>query len=143
MNVSHILASKGRLVVTTAPHRTLSEAINLLCQKGIGALVVAGHDGSVLGILSERDVIRVLARNGTDALQDAVSKHMTTRVVTATDNTSITAAMQQMTGGRFRHMPVLEGDRLAGLVSIGDVVKHRLEQIEHEKQSILDYIATA
>lgn len=143
MLLSHILATKGSAVVTSAPHRTLAEAVALLSEKGIGALVIAGGDGEVLGILSERDIIRALARGGEAALHDAVSRHMTARVVTATAQTSVIEAMTEMTNGRFRHMPIVHDGRLAGLISIGDVVKHRLEAIEQEKQSMLDYIGTA
>jgi CBS domain-containing protein len=143
MTLSQILATKGSAVVTSAPHRTLREAVAILSEKGIGAIVITGADGDVLGILSERDIIKALARQGDPALQDAVSKHMTQKVVTATEHTSVTDAMEQMTQGRFRHMPIVHDGRLAGLISIGDVVKHRLESIEREKQSMLDYIGTA
>jgi CBS domain-containing protein len=143
MNLSHILAIKGQKVITTAPHRTLSEACAIMSEKGIGALVVTSADGGILGILSERDIIRALARQGQGVLDHAVSKFMTAKVVMATEDTTVTEAMEQMTEGRFRHMPIMQDGRLAGLISIGDVVKHRLEVIEQEKQSMLDYIGTA
>ncbi|UDL94710.1 MULTISPECIES: CBS domain-containing protein [Lichenihabitans] len=143
MNLSHILANKGQAVITTAPHRTLGEACTVLSEKGIGALVVTSADREVLGILSERDIIRALAKHGSAVLDQAVSAFMTAKVVTATEHTSVTAAMEQMTDGRFRHMPIVNEGRLSGLISIGDVVKHRLELIEHEKQSMIDYIGTA
>ncbi len=126
-----------------APHRTLREVVATLAEKRIGAVVVAGADGELLGILSERDIIKALASGGEAVLHDAVSKHMTSHVVTGTEQTSVTEAMSQMTTGRFRHMPILHEGRLAGLISIGDVVKHRLEAIEQEKQSMIDYIGTA
>ena len=143
MIISHILASKGPVVVTTAPHRTLIEAAALLTEKGIGAVIVTSADGDVLGILSERDIIRSIAKQGAAALQDAVSKHMTAKVVSATEDTPVLVALTRMTQGRFRHMPVLRDGRLAGLISIGDVVKHRLEAMEQETQSMIDYIGTA
>lgn len=143
MKISSILDAKGGNVVTSAPHRTLGEVVAVLAEKSIGAVVVVSGDGEVLGILSERDVIRALARGGAVALNDAASKHMTSKVVTAKRDTSVIEAMTGMTNGRFRHLPVVENGRLAGLISIGDVVKHRLEDIEREKQSIIDYIGTA
>lgn len=143
MKLSSILETKGGSVVTAAPHRTLHEIVAVLAEKAIGAVVVVSGDGELLGILSERDVIRAVATGGAAALEDAASRHMTSRVVTAGRDTSVVEAMTDMTNGRFRHLPVIEHDRLVGLISIGDVVKHRLEDIEREKQSIIDYIGTA
>ncbi|MBV8567686.1 MAG: CBS domain-containing protein [Methylobacteriaceae bacterium] len=143
MTVGRILAVKGHDVVTTQPHRTLAEIARVLADKGIGAVIVTGADGSVLGILSERDIIRALARGGTAALGDAVSRHMTAKVVTATEDTSVVSVMEDMTEGRFRHVPVLKAGKLHGLVSIGDVVKHRLAEVEGEHQALREYIATA
>ncbi len=143
MNLSAILDTKGATVVTSAPHRTLGEVVAVLGEKRIGALVIVSADGEVLGMMSERDVIRALAQKGEAALQDAVSKHMTAKVVTARRDMTVHEAMSRMTNGRFRHMPVVEDGRLTGMISIGDVVKHRLEEMETEKQSILDYIGTA
>lgn len=143
MNLSGILSGKGRDVVTTAPHRTLREVVRLLSEKGIGAVVVTGADGEVLGIFSERDLVHALAKLGTDVLDDAISRHMTSRVITATDEMGVLEAMERMTQGRFRHIPVVENNRLIGLVSIGDVVKHRIAEIEQERQAMLEYIGTA
>ena len=143
MNLSHILDAKGSAVVTSPPHRTISEIVALLAEKGIGAVVITSADGDVLGILSERDVIRAVAQAGGSALLDAASKHMTSKVVSGHKEMTLVEALSQMTNGRFRHLPVLEDGRLAGLISIGDAVKHRLEDIEREKQSMLDYIGTA
>ncbi len=140
--LSQILSQKGRDVVTVAPHRTVREAAQILHEKGIGAVVVTGADGIVLGIFSERDVVKVLALGGA-ALEDSVSKHMTSRVVTATEDTGVLQLMERMTEGRFRHIPVVEKGRLQGLVSIGDLVKHRIAEIETERQAMLDYIGTA
>lgn len=143
MNLSGILSGKGRDVVTTAPHRTLGETVQTLTEKGIGAVVVTGADGEVLGIFSERDLVHALARFGTESLGDPVSRHMTARVVTASEDMGVLEAMERMTQGRFRHIPVVERGRLTGLVSIGDVVKHRIAEIEQERQAMLDYIGTA
>ena len=115
----------------------------MLNEKSIGAVVVTGADGIVLGIFSERDVIRALAGGGVKALDDSVSKHMTSRVVTATEDTGVLQLMERMTEGRFRHIPVVENGRLTGLVSIGDLVKFRIAEIETERQAMLDYIGTA
>ena len=140
--LSQILSHKGRDVVTTPPHRTVREVAQLLHERGIGAVVVTGADGIVLGIFSERDVVRLLAQGGT-ALDESVSRHMTSRVVTATEEAGVLQLMERMTEGRFRHVPVVEGGRLRGLVSIGDLVKHRIAEIEIERQAMLDYIGTS
>ena len=115
----------------------------LLDEKGIGAVLVTSADGSLLGILSERDIVRAVARSGPAVLDDSVSRHMTSRVVTTRLDSTVTSVMEAMTAGRFRHMPVLDNGRLAGVVSIGDVVKHRIEQIETEHNALREYIATA
>ncbi len=143
MTVARILSSKGRDVITVAPHRTLSEILRILNDKRIGAVVVGGADGEVLGIFSERDLVRALGRHGTEVLDQGVSRHMTSRVVTATEDMTVNQAMERMTEGRFRHIPVVEHGRLVGLVSIGDVVKYRIAEIEEERQAMLDYIGTA
>jgi hypothetical protein len=143
MTVARILAVKGRDVLTTQPHRTLLETAQLLASKRIGALVVTGADGAVLGIISERDIVRALAEDGAAALDDAVSRHMTSEVFTTTVGACIHDIMERMTHSRFRHVPVVEDERLAGLISIGDVVKHRIAEIETEHRALRDYIATA
>ena len=104
-------------------------------------MIVGGDDGAVLGILSERDIVRALAA-GADALQHPVSRYMTAEVVTCAPDMLIIDVMEEMTAGRFRHMPVMEGGRLAGIVSIGDVVKHRLDEMQHETQALREYITT-
>lgn len=142
MKVVHILDVKGREVATIQPHRTISEAVAVLHEKRIGALVVVGADGKVLGILSERDIIRAIAAGG-HVLTDPVSRYMTAKVITCTPDTLVIDLMEDMTRGRFRHMPVLDQDRLAGIVSIGDVVKQRLEEFQHETQALKEYITTA
>lgn len=139
MTVGLILASKGRDVVTIPPHRTLTDAVQLLAEKRIGAVVVAGADGKVLGILSERDIVRALAA-GSHVMGDPVSRYMTAKVVTCGPDSLIGDIMEDMTSGRFRHMPVVEGGRLAGIISIGDVVKFRLAEFQHEAEALKEYI---
>lgn len=143
MTVARILAEKGDSVVTLPPHRTIDEAIHLLAEKRIGALVVGDAEGRVIGILSERDVMRALASEGASALDHPISHHMTTKVVTCTRRASIEDVMETMTEGRFRHLPVVEEGRLVGVVSIGDVVKRRIATVEAEHQAMRDYITMA
>jgi CBS domain-containing protein len=143
MTVARILGEKGREVHTTQPHRTLREVVELLAAKGIGAVVVADASMSVLGILSERDVVRVIARHGAAALDDPVSRFMTSKVTTITRDDTIDHVMQTMTEGRFRHLPVVEDGRLIGIISIGDVVKRHVNMIDSERQALREYIATA
>jgi len=141
MTVAHILRTKGRDVITLPPHRTISEAAKTLSDKRIGALIIAGADGAIAGILSERDVVRALAASGAEALDHPVSRHMTAKVVTAGESDSVDEIMERMTSGKFRHIPVVESGKLAGIVSIGDVVKHRLAEMEAEARAMRDYIS--
>ena len=143
MSVAQILAAKGRDVVTTQPHRTLMEAAELLSSRGIGAVVVADAANNVFGILSERDIVRAIGTAGASALAEAVSRHMTAKVFTVTEETAIDSVMETMTRGRFRHVPVVADGKLVGLVSIGDVVKFHVNEIESEHRALRDYIATA
>ena len=143
MTVARILNSKGRDVVTAQPHRTLAEAAEMLARMKIGAVIISDSNGGVLGIFSERDVVRAIAARGAEALSDPLSRHMTSKVTTTTLATSIGETMDAMTEGRFRHLPVVEDGRLVGVISIGDVVKHRLDAVEHERKALQDYIATA
>jgi len=143
MTVARILDDKGRDVFTTQPHRTMREVIELLASKGVGAAVVSDASQSVLGILSERDVVRVLGRHGAAALEDPVSRHMTPKVITVTRDDTIEHVMQTMTEGRFRHVPVVEDGRLIGIISIGDVVKRHVNALDSERQALREYIATA
>ena len=143
MTVEHILRSKGRNVVTIEPSRTLSEAARLLSEQRIGAVLVSDSFRPVLGILSERDIVRAVAARGAAALNEPVSESMTEKVETCTGESAINEVMEMMTVGKFRHVPVVEGGRLVGVVSIGDIVKHRLAEVEAETQAMRDYIATA
>ena len=143
MNVEQLLGGKGHDVISVQPHRTLAEAIRTLSEKRIGAVVVMGADGALVGILSERDIIRALGELGGAALESAVSRSMTSKVVTCRPQTSVDELMEIMTTGRFRHVPVVDDGRVAGIVSIGDVVKHRVAAIEAESKAMRDYIAMA
>ena len=143
MNVEHILSDKGHEVVTIAPHLTLAEVARTLSQHRIGAIVVSDPANPVLGILSERDIVRAVAENGAAALDEPVSRYMTTKVVTCTSRSAINDLMETMTTGKFRHVPVVENGRLIGIVSIGDIVKFRVAEIESESQALREYIATA
>ncbi len=143
MTVALILAAKGHDVATIQPHRTLQEISALLAEKGIGAVIVSDGSGAVLGIISERDIVRAVGRTGESALLEPVSKHMTSKVISTNPGDAVDHVMEMMTSGRFRHMPVMEQGRLVGVVSIGDVVKHRLESMENEHRAMREYIATA
>lgn len=143
MTVAHILAQKGRAVATVQPHASVRDVVEILAAKHIGAIVVADIEGHMHGIVSERDVVRAIAARGCDALEDAVSSIMTKDVVTATEDDGIIDVVSRMSRGRFRHMPVIAGGRIAGIISTGDAVKYRLEQMEREQSALRDYIATA
>ena len=143
MNVAQILQSKGRDVLTAQPHLPLQAAAELLSEKRVGALVVADAARHVLGILSERDIVRAVAQQGAGALAEAVSRHMTAHPTTIGEDADVDELMRVMTDGRFRHLPVLDGERLVGIVSIGDVVKHHVDALAHERDSLRAYIATA
>src|SRR6185436_4303169 len=136
MTVRAILSRKGRDVTTIAPTASLSEAVKLLAQRRIGAVVVTGPDNRVAGILSERDIVRVLSERGPDALQENVATVMTCKVMTCTESDTIAALMERMTAGKFRHLPVVEQGKLVGIISIGDVVKLRVEEIEGETEAL-------
>lgn len=143
MTVRTILSLKGRDVATILPQAMLADAARLLSEKRIGAVVVIGPGQTVAGILSERDIVRALSKHGAGALAQTVESVMTREVVTCGPEETIPSLMQRMTAGRFRHVPVVEHGRLAGIVSVGDVVKHRLEEMERESQALKKYIATA
>jgi len=143
MTVKAILSRKGGDVVTIAPTATLNAAVQLLAERRIGAIVVTGPDNRVAGILSERDIVRTLAARGPAALDDNVAAVMTRKVTTCTEADTVAVIMESMTVGKFRHLPVVEQGRLVGVISIGDVVKFRVEEIEGETNALREYIATA
>jgi len=141
MQVKHILSQKGREVVTVTSDATLSEAARLMARRHIGAVVVKGRDGSIAGIFSERDLVRAIADESVAALAKPVGSRMTRDVTTCFEFDTIEELMETMTRGRFRHMPVVDDDQLVGIVSIGDVVKTRIEETVREADSLRDYIA--
>jgi CBS domain-containing protein len=143
MTVRSILDEKGRDVFTIGPGETLTAAIRLLAEKRIGAVVVLRPDGGIGGILSERDIVRALAEGGAGALTKPVSAFMTAKVQVCREENTVNDVREVMTRVRVRHLPVEKEGRLVGLVSIGDVVKRRLEDVEREAEDIKAYIATA
>lgn len=143
MNVKTILAAKGGEVVTIEPTADLAAATQLLSANRIGAVLIRGAGGHIAGILSERDIVRALAKNGGAALSLPVGQVMTREVMTCHEDETIGDVMERMTAGKFRHLPVVNKGKLVGLISIGDVVKQRVDEIEHESQALRDYIRTA
>ena len=143
MTVKAILSTKGSNVTTTEPNATLEDAIEILARHRIGALVVLGPEQRVIGILSERDIVRALAEQGATALAQPLAQVMTRKVSTCNEADTVSSLMEQMTRGKFRHVPVLDQDRLIGIISIGDVVKFRLHEMELESEALRDYIQTA
>jgi CBS domain-containing protein len=143
MTVKAILSAKGSGVDTIEPNTNLAAAAKRLAERRIGALVVTGADHRIVGILSERDIVQELAVRGAAALDLPLTDAMTRKVMTCGPSDTISSLMERMTQGKFRHLPVVEQGRLIGIVSIGDVVKHRLEQMEREQSALRDYIQTA
>ena len=140
MQVTSILTNKGQQIFSISPDATVSELVEALCERRVGALLVLGSSGDIVGIVSERDVVRALGTNP-GALANTVAAIMTTDVVTASDQADVAELMQVMTERRIRHIPVLdESGALAGLVSIGDVVKNRMDELEAERSALMDYI---
>jgi CBS domain-containing protein len=143
MNVETILRNKGREVATIRPGETVEAAIGTLISRNIGALVASEDGARVDGIISERDIVHALARLGTRLLSSTVAEVMTRPVVTCDPAKSVAELMAEMTNRRIRHLPVVQGGRLCGIVSIGDLVKHRLDEIEYEANSLRSFIASA
>ena len=141
MLVRHIVSVNGADVATVRPDATIADAAKLLKERNIGALVVTTEDGRLAGILSERDLVRGLPEHGADLLALKVKDRMTAEVTTCTPDDRVDDIMKLMTDGRFRHLPVVEEGKLAGIVSIGDVVKSRLEELESEATTLREYIA--
>jgi len=140
MLVSDILRRKGSEVVSAPPNQTVADAAQLMARQGIGSVLVLS-DGSIAGILSERDIVRTLAEAGAGCLDRPISELMTSHVVTCGPEERVDRVMALMTDGRFRHVPVIDQGRLVGLVSIGDVVKHRLEEAQAEVEHLSAYVA--
>ena len=143
MTVKSILDEKGRDVVTLGPAATIAKAMSVLAEKKIGALVVTDDNGTICGILSERDIVALIASDGAGALDQPISQAMTASVKLCHEDHTVNQLMEIMTRGRFRHLPVEKDGRLDGIISIGDVVKRRIEDVEREAEEIRNYIATA
>ncbi|MEZ5811418.1 MAG: CBS domain-containing protein [Rhizobiaceae bacterium] len=142
MTVKSILDEKGRDVATIGPDASISQAMGILAEKRIGALVVTDDDGAICGILSERDIVGLIASDGASALALPVRQAMTASVKLCHEDHTVNQVMEIMTRGRFRHLPVEKDGRLDGIISIGDVVKRRIEDVEREAEEIRNYIAT-
>ena len=144
MNVKEILAAKkGGRIVSIDPTATLAVAAKLLSAHRIGAVLILGAGGRLSGILSERDIVRMLAEQGAAALELPVGQAMTRTVTTCGEDENCASIMERMTAGKFRHMPVVADGRTIGIISIGDVVKQRVDEIERESEAMRDYIRTA
>jgi CBS domain-containing protein len=142
MTVRAILDSKGHHITGVEPAAKLSAAIKILADKKIGAVLVMGN-GRIEGILSERDIVRVLGERGAAVLDEPVSDVMTRKVVSCRESDTVSAIMEMMTLGKFRHLPVVEDGNVVGLISIGDIVKWRVREFETEQEALREYIKTA
>jgi CBS domain-containing protein len=142
MTVRAILDTKGHQITSVEPEAKLSAAVKILGERKIGAVLVMSA-GRIEGILSERDIVRVLGERGAAVLEEPVSAVMTRKVVSCKQSDTVSAIMEMMTRGKFRHLPVLDGERVVGLISIGDVVKWRVQEYEREQEALREYIKTA
>jgi CBS domain-containing protein len=142
MTVRAILDTKGHHILNVEPEAALAAAVKILGERKIGAVLVMSR-GRIEGILSERDIVRVLAERGAAVLDEPVSNVMTRKVVSCRQNDTVAAIMEIMTLGKFRHLPVVEGERVVGLISIGDIVKWRVQEYENEQEALRQYIKTA
>jgi CBS domain-containing protein len=140
MRISDLLRRKGNLVVSIRPDQTVTELLDLLAEHGVGALIVSADGQKLDGIVSERDVVRRLQKYGPDLLQAPVRDIMTAQVRTCPPDMDLDDLMRLMTEGRFRHVPVFDEGRLIGIVSIGDVVKHRIDELQSERDQLTAYI---
>jgi len=141
VQVANLLANKSHDVATISQERTVNDALVLLKERGIGALVVTGPTPPLVGIFSERDAVRALAVSGASALETPIAELMTTDVQTCDESTTVTELMGLMTERRIRHLPVVHEGQLIGMISIGDVVKARFDELEHDKKDLLDYVS--
>jgi CBS domain-containing protein len=142
MLIAHVLRDKGTVVHTVRAEASLEEAVRALNQKKVGALVVIAENGAISGVLSERDIIREVANGGVQRLEETVGAVMSRDVVTAASSESVDEGLARMTDRRIRHLPVVDGGKLTGIVSIGDLVKHRIAAVEAEAAAMQAYIAT-
>lgn len=141
MNIDQILNDKGREVISVKADSSLAEAARTLDEKRIGAVVALGEGGTIAGVLSERDIVRQVARNGETALKMLVGDAMTREVITIDASMKLEDAMQLMTDRRIRHLPVFRQDRLVGVVSIGDLVKWKIAETEAEAEAMKSYLS--
>lgn len=142
MTVRSILNTKGHQIMSVEPDAKLAAAVKLLGEMKIGAVLVM-NQGRLEGILSERDIVRVLGERGAGVLEEPVSEVMTRKVVTCKETDTVAELMEMMTTGKFRHLPVIDNGKVVGLVSIGDIVKRRVQEYESEQEALRDYIKTA
>ncbi|MFN7101380.1 MAG: CBS domain-containing protein [Pseudorhizobium sp.] len=142
MTVRNMLDAKGRDVVVVVPEQSLLEVARILHEKRIGAVVIADLEGRTSGIFTERDLVRAIAVKGAAVLDAPVSSMMTVNIQTCREDTTVNQVMEMMSAGRFRHVPVEDNDRLVGIISIGDVVKSRIREVELEAEHIKAYIAS-
>lgn len=140
MNIAHILHGKPQRMITVGPEQTLQQAAEVLAREKIGALLVLKPNGDVAGILSERDIVRAVGTQGTEVLARSVAEVMTKDVLCCSPDDTVDSAMALMTERRFRHLPVRSGGKIVAMVSIGDVVKKKVEEAESEAQSLREYI---
>jgi CBS domain-containing protein len=142
MTVRSILNTKGHQIMSVEPDAKLAAAVKLLGEKKIGAVLVM-NEGRLEGILSERDIVRVLGERGAGVLEEPISEVMTRKVVTCKETDTVAELMETMTSGKFRHLPVVDDGKVVGLISIGDIVKRRVQEYESEQDALRDYIKTA
>ena len=140
MQVKDILLKKGREVTTISDVALVADGVRRLRDRGVGALVVTDQSGALAGIISERDVVRVLGERGASALDMSVADVMSTEVTTCVEATTIDSLMSLMTERRIRHVPVMDGATLVGMISIGDVVKWRVDELENDKRDLIEYV---
>jgi len=140
MHVSAILKTKGAAIITTRPEEPVGTVAQLLHVNRIGAVLAIDAHGDIVGIISERDIVRGLALHGAAVLDRPVSDLMTRKVVSCGSGDTVASIMERMTQGRFRHMPVVDDGKLVGVISIGDVVKHRVEEYAHEVENLRGYV---
>lgn len=142
MLIAHVLREKGAAVHTLPAEATLQHAAQELYSRKVGALIVLDLDGELVGVISERDIVREVARRGAEAMQETIATAMTRKVITAGMDETIDECLERMTDRRIRHLPVIDRGKLAGIISIGDLVKHRIAAVEAEAAAMQAYITT-
>lgn len=142
MTVSALLKNKDQKIITISQAKTLQDVCNILAENRIGAIIVCSDNGMVEGIISERDVVKALGQSGSQVLVQQVGQYMTPNPISCTAFETINQIMSKMTKGRFRHMPVMDGDKLIAVISIGDIVKARMETMENEAKAMQEYIGS-